>query len=74
MVRFRIATPDTRSAIAEIAAQLRAPLAPDAFETERAIIESWRVIPIVHLPQAWQLSPRVKNFNERWSLADVWIR
>lgn len=74
VVRFRIATPDTRSAIAEIAAQLRAPLAPDAFETERAIIESWRVIPIVHLPLAWQLAPRVKNFNDRWNLADVWIR
>jgi hypothetical protein len=64
---------DARLALAGIARRLRVPLAKDAanpYEIERALLEGFRVIPIAHLPRAWALSPRVRNWGP---LEDVWL-
>ncbi len=60
-----------------------APL-PDAaspeqiYERERTIVGSFRIIPLVWLPQVYGLSARVRDWKppapgETWPLADVWL-
>jgi Bacterial extracellular solute-binding proteins, family 5 Middle len=48
------------------------------YEVERGIISSYRVVPLVWLPQVYGLSARVRDWNapaagEGWPLADVWL-
>lgn len=86
LLRVRLAIPEPRGALAAFAAALLAgesfaiPTtdAPESlFAAERALLESHRVIPLVHLPEAYALSPRVKRWQpERWGawrLEDVWL-
>jgi ABC-type transport system substrate-binding protein len=52
---------------------------PDGmYETERAIVSSYRVVPLVWLPRVYGLSARVRDWTppgpgESWPLADVWL-
>lgn len=58
-------------------------VAPDAtaeviYERERAIVTSYRVVPLVWLPRVYGLSGRVRDWTppgpgEGWPLADVWL-
>ena len=58
-------------------------VAPDAtaeviYERERAIVSSYRVVPLVWLPRVYGLSGRVRDWTppgpgEGWPLADVWL-
>lgn len=58
-------------------------VAPDAtaeviYERERAIVNSYRVVPLVWLPRVYGLSGRVRDWTppgpgEGWPLADVWL-
>jgi hypothetical protein len=48
------------------------------FEAERAIVSSYRVVPLVWLPRVYGLSGRVRDWTppgpgESWPLADVWL-
>lgn len=48
------------------------------YDRERAIVSSYRVVPLVWLPQVYGLSMRVRNWKapgpgETWPLADVWL-
>ena len=49
----------------------------ELFAAERAIVESFRVIPLFQLPEIYGLSPRVKNWSGTrwggWRLDDVWL-
>jgi MarR-like DNA-binding transcriptional regulator SgrR of sgrS sRNA len=50
----------------------------DIYNRERAIVNSYRVIPLVWLPRVYGLSARVRNWTppgpgESWPLADVWL-
>ena len=90
LVRLRIASPEPRAALAALEAELApsldaagaAPL-PDPvmleelYGRERAIIDSFRVVPLVHLPEAFGLSPQVRDWMPlswgAWRLADVWL-
>jgi ABC-type transport system substrate-binding protein len=70
----------TLGPIAKIdASPLPAPASPqDIYERERAIVSSYRVAPLVWLPQVYGLSARVRNWKapgpgETWPLADVWL-
>jgi ABC-type transport system substrate-binding protein len=50
----------------------------DIYDRERAIVSSYRVAPLVWLPQVYGLSARVRNWKapgpgETWPLADVWL-
>jgi hypothetical protein len=50
----------------------------DIYNRERAIVSSYRVIPLVWFPRVYGLSARVRNWTppgsgESWPLADVWL-
>jgi peptide/nickel transport system substrate-binding protein len=73
VIRLPVESRDARLALTGIAIRLRVPLAKDAanpYEIERALLEGFRVIPIAHLPRAWALSPRVRNWGP---LEDAWL-
>ena len=81
--RLRITAPDPQQALADLAAALRFQLPAnisEPFEAERSLLEGFRVLPLFHLPAAYQVSGRVRNWPEsawmrsdRWQLADVWL-
>jgi len=90
LVRLRIASPEPGAALAALQSELAASLdaagatplpdratAEDLYARERAFIESFRVVPLVHLPEAYGLSPQVKDWMPlswgAWRLADVWL-
>jgi hypothetical protein len=60
-------------------AALPEPVSPeDIYKRERAIISSYRVVPLVWLPRVYGLSARVRDWTppgpgESWPLADVWL-
>jgi hypothetical protein len=50
----------------------------DIYNRERAIVGSYRVVPLVWLPRVYGLSGRVRDWTppgpgESWPLADVWL-
>jgi hypothetical protein len=50
----------------------------EIYERERAIVSSYRVVPLVWLPRVYGLSGRVRDWTppgpgEGWPLADVWL-
>ena len=52
--------------------------AEDIYNRERAIVNSYRVVPLVWLPRVYGLSGRVRDWTppgpgESWPLADVWL-
>jgi Bacterial extracellular solute-binding proteins, family 5 Middle len=52
--------------------------AQQVYDRERAIVSSYRVIPLVWVPRVYGLSVRVKNWKtpatgDHWPLADVWL-
>jgi ABC-type transport system substrate-binding protein len=54
--------------------------AAEIYARENAVMESYRVIPIAHLPRVYGLGPRVRNFAiapgtamRQLPLADVWL-
>lgn len=61
------------------ASPLPDPASPqDIYDRERAVVSSYRVAPLVWLPQVYGLSARVRNWKapgpgETWPLADVWL-
>ncbi|HEV2299597.1 MAG TPA: ABC transporter substrate-binding protein [Candidatus Acidoferrales bacterium] len=70
------------AAIADIDPSLTAPLAnPDDLDSlysrERALLDTYEFIPLVHLPQVVGLSARVRDWmplrSGEWRLADVWL-
>jgi ABC-type oligopeptide transport system substrate-binding subunit len=46
------------------------PTGSSPYETERSLLEGFRVIPILHLADSWAVSPRVHNWPD---LPNVWI-
>lgn len=83
LMLLRVASPDPRQALEDFASQLRAPVAeladdPQAlYEAERTLIATRAIIPLFHLPVAWELAPAVRGWTndpfERWQLASVWL-
>jgi hypothetical protein len=61
------------------ATELPDPASPeDIYNRERAIVSSFRVVPLVWLPRVYGLSARVRDWTppgagEFWPLADVWL-
>jgi hypothetical protein len=50
----------------------------DIYNREREILDSYRLVPLVWIPQVYGLSPRVRNWippgpGQTWPLADVWL-
>jgi ABC-type transport system substrate-binding protein len=90
LMRSRMTSPEPRTALAGFLERLApmtgigGPALPDAaspqeiYDRERAIVDSYRVVPLVWLPQVYGLSARVRDWNapkagEKWPLADVWL-
>ncbi len=87
VVRLHITSRDARTALEDLADQLKVqpPAATDSlYNGERALLGGGRVIPLVHLPVAWQLSPKVHGWGtsgrlEGWQLLeglhleDTWL-
>ncbi len=85
LVRLRLASTDARAALDSLFAALGEPSALPAgaatpeqlYAAERALLASYRVVPLVHLPDIYGLGPRVKNWMPPrwggWRLDDVWL-
>jgi peptide/nickel transport system substrate-binding protein len=84
LVLLRINSPDAKEALQNLAAMLNAPFAPETpadpaslYQAERALIATRRIIPLFHLPFAYELSPTVRGWTMdpcgRWQLADTWL-
>ena len=70
-------------AVASVSGVGPAPL-PDAvspqqlYDRERTVVDSFRIVPLIWLPQVYGLSARVRDWKppapgEPWPLADVWL-
>jgi len=90
LVRLRMPSPLPRAALMNFlatlgpAAGIDASVLPDPatpediYNRERTVVSSYRVVPLVWLPQVYGLSARVRNWKapgpgETWPLADVWL-
>jgi peptide/nickel transport system substrate-binding protein len=84
LVRLSITAPDAALALADLAQELNRkvgqaslPAVLRPYDLERSLLAGFRVIPLFHLPRAYELSPRVKNWpqagSEAGTLADVWL-
>jgi peptide/nickel transport system substrate-binding protein len=83
LVRRRIDTPDPAAALSELLNWLGETSTPDLgtleqnYAAERAPIDAFRVIPLVHVSESYGLSPQVRDWMAPrwggWNLADVWL-
>jgi ABC-type transport system substrate-binding protein len=90
LIRMRMASPLPRPALMSFlsvlgrlanvdATTLSDPASPeDIYNRERTVVDSYRVVPLVWLPQAYGLSSRVRDWKapgpgETWPLGDVWL-
>jgi ABC-type transport system substrate-binding protein len=83
LVRHRIAAPDPAAALSELLNSL-GEVAATGLETpeqiyaaERAPIDAFRVIPLVHVSESYGLSPQVRDWMAPrwggWRLEEVWL-
>jgi ABC-type transport system substrate-binding protein len=90
LVRMRMPSPMPRLALMSFlsvfgrlanvdATPLPDPASPeDIYNRERTVVDSYRLVPLVWLPQAYGLSARVRDWKapgpgETWPLGDVWL-
>jgi ABC-type transport system substrate-binding protein len=84
LVRVRLASRDARVALSQLAAALQLPTpsfhggpAEDLYAAEKTLLESRRVIPLLHLRTTVELGHNVRGWNEgqdgSWDLPDVWL-
>ncbi len=82
LVRHRITSPDPAVALSRIlnsfgesATALETP--EQIYAAERAPIDAFRVIPLVHVSESYGLSPQVRDWMPPrwggWRLEDVWL-
>jgi hypothetical protein len=47
------------------------------YSRERAVVDTYEIIPLVHVPEVVGLSPRVRDWMPArwgaWRLADIWL-
>jgi ABC-type transport system substrate-binding protein len=82
LVRYRLTAPDTEVALADALNAFGEPPAimetlEQTYAAERAPIDAFRVIPLVHVTETYGLSPRVRDWMPPrwggWRLEDVWL-
>ena len=84
LVEVRVASADPSRALAGLAAALGLPEpphadSPEALEAaERAMLQGYRVVPLIHLPDVYGVSPRVKGGPGttplgEWRFENLWI-
>jgi peptide/nickel transport system substrate-binding protein len=82
LVRRRIAAPDPAIALADLLKSFGEP-APEietleqTYAAERAAIDAFRIVPLVHVTESYGLSPQVRDWMAPrwggWRLEDVWL-
>jgi peptide/nickel transport system substrate-binding protein len=71
LMRLRISSSDLQTALADLAASLNAKTAgAGSYEIERSLLGGHRVIPLFHLPTAYQVAPRVHGWPR---LEESWV-
>lgn len=73
LARLPITASDPWIALSDLAELLKIAMPenpPNPYEAEKALIGNFQTIPIVQIPRAWMLSPRVRNWPD---LPDVWL-
>jgi MarR-like DNA-binding transcriptional regulator SgrR of sgrS sRNA len=84
LVRVSLASLDPHAALAILAKTLGLPpprflgnTADDLYHAENAILQSQRVIPLLHLRRAWAVSKSVRDWEDTrdgsWRLPNVWL-
>ncbi len=88
LTELRIASTDPAKALAQIAAALALPavvrdLTPNAapeqtYAAERALLDGFRVVPLIHLPDVYGVGPRVKGGpgitpSGEWRFDNLWL-
>jgi ABC-type transport system substrate-binding protein len=84
LLRLRVQSPDPRVALRELTTALNWPPPligrgswEELYRAELAVLEGGRVLPLLYLPQAFAISPKVRNWEEapfgNWHLENVWI-
>jgi ABC-type transport system substrate-binding protein len=82
LVRYRIASPDPAEALSDLLNSIGEPVVDlqtpeETYTAERAPIDAFRVIPLVHVSESVGLSPQVRDWLAPrwggWNLADVWL-
>ncbi len=84
LMEARVPSTDPARSLAALAAALNLPEPPHAdspdalYAAERAMLEGYRVIPLVHLPDVYGVAPRVKGGPGisplgEWRFGDLWI-
>lgn len=86
ILRIPVIQANPRAALASVLARVDAREVPRVFSArtleelygvEKEALEQWRVVPVAHLPQAFVVGPRVRDWVEPheggWPLADVWM-
>ena len=82
LVRHRLASPDAPLVLSQLLNSLGEATTgletlEQVYDAERAPIEAYRVIPLVHLSESYGLSPRVRDWMPPrwggWRLDDVWL-
>ncbi len=83
LVRVHLASTDPATALAALAADLDLPApSPSAtpeqlYAVERSLLQDFRVVPLVSLPQSVGLGARVHDWTELpaggWQIEDVWL-
>ncbi len=84
LVRIPLASLDARLALTEVAMalglgqpKLTGSSAEDLYFSESALLQSQRIIPVLHLSATYGLNGSVKNWNQdregSWRLEDAWV-
>ncbi len=84
LTRVRIASSDTAGALAGVAAALGLPAPPRAesaealYAAERSLLDGFRVIPLLHLPDIYAVGPRVHGSPGigplgEWRFENLWV-
>jgi peptide/nickel transport system substrate-binding protein len=86
LVQIRLPSPDSARALAAVAAALGLESPPPAatpealYESERRLLETYRAIPLFHLPELYAAANRVRVFTPpaigrlgAWRFENVWI-
>jgi peptide/nickel transport system substrate-binding protein len=84
LVEARVPSADPARSLAALAAALNLPEPPHTdspdtlYAAERTLLEGYRVIPLVHLPDVYGVAPRVKGAPGisplgEWRFGDLWI-
>jgi ABC-type transport system substrate-binding protein len=82
LIRRRLSSPDAEAALSELLSSFgetagEIQTLEEACAAERAAIETYRLIPLVHVSESYGLSPQVRDWMAPrwggWDLADVWL-